>query len=225
MVDRGDLAGATSSASSKLLHGGLRYLAMGDVGLVREAHAERRPERPGAGAAPGAAAGVRGAGRPRRAGAAVEGAGRRLAVRRAGRVSATAAAAASPTGRGGARGCRGCARDGLAGAVLYHDHQTHDGRLTLAVLQAAAAARAASWRPMWRRWGFGSRAAGWPAPSWSTALARRAGCGDGPAPSSTRPGRGWTRCGGWSRRRPAPACRLSKGAHLVLEGAGGWRAA
>ena len=32
VVDRGDLAGATSSASSKLLHGGLRYLEMGDVG-------------------------------------------------------------------------------------------------------------------------------------------------------------------------------------------------
>lgn len=38
VVDRGDIAGATSSASSKLLHGGLRYLAMGDIGLVREAH-------------------------------------------------------------------------------------------------------------------------------------------------------------------------------------------
>jgi glycerol-3-phosphate dehydrogenase len=34
-------AGATSSASSKLIHGGLRYLQMGDIRLVREAHAER----------------------------------------------------------------------------------------------------------------------------------------------------------------------------------------
>ena len=33
---------ATSSASSKLIHGGLRYLQMGDVRLVREAHEERR---------------------------------------------------------------------------------------------------------------------------------------------------------------------------------------
>ena len=41
LVERGDLAGATSSASSKLIHGGLRYLQMGDIGLVREAHAER----------------------------------------------------------------------------------------------------------------------------------------------------------------------------------------
>ena len=42
LVDRGDFGGATSSASSKLIHGGLRYLRLGDVGLVREAHQERR---------------------------------------------------------------------------------------------------------------------------------------------------------------------------------------
>jgi glycerol-3-phosphate dehydrogenase len=38
LVDKGDFGGATSSASSKLIHGGLRYLRLGDVGLVREAH-------------------------------------------------------------------------------------------------------------------------------------------------------------------------------------------
>jgi glycerol-3-phosphate dehydrogenase len=42
LVDRGDFGGATSSASSKLIHGGLRYLGLGDIGLVREAHQERR---------------------------------------------------------------------------------------------------------------------------------------------------------------------------------------
>jgi glycerol-3-phosphate dehydrogenase len=42
LVDKGDFGGATSSASSKLIHGGLRYLSLGDVGLVREAHHERR---------------------------------------------------------------------------------------------------------------------------------------------------------------------------------------
>jgi glycerol-3-phosphate dehydrogenase len=42
LVDRGDFAGATSSASSKLIHGGLRYLRLGDVRLVRESHRERR---------------------------------------------------------------------------------------------------------------------------------------------------------------------------------------
>jgi glycerol-3-phosphate dehydrogenase len=42
LVERRDFASATSSASSKLIHGGLRYLQMGDVRLVREAHQERR---------------------------------------------------------------------------------------------------------------------------------------------------------------------------------------
>lgn len=42
LVDAGDFAGATSSASSKLLHGGLRYLQTGAVRLVAENHFERR---------------------------------------------------------------------------------------------------------------------------------------------------------------------------------------
>jgi glycerol-3-phosphate dehydrogenase len=42
LVERGDFGGETSSASSKLVHGGLRYLRLGDVRLVREAHEERR---------------------------------------------------------------------------------------------------------------------------------------------------------------------------------------
>jgi glycerol-3-phosphate dehydrogenase len=42
LVDKGDFGSATSSASSKLIHGGLRYLRLGDVSLVREAHKERR---------------------------------------------------------------------------------------------------------------------------------------------------------------------------------------
>jgi glycerol-3-phosphate dehydrogenase len=42
LVDRADFGSATSSASSKLVHGGLRYLRLGDFRLVREAHQERR---------------------------------------------------------------------------------------------------------------------------------------------------------------------------------------
>lgn len=41
LVEKGDLAGATSSASSKLVHGGLRYLEQYEFRLVREALAER----------------------------------------------------------------------------------------------------------------------------------------------------------------------------------------
>jgi glycerol-3-phosphate dehydrogenase len=41
VAEKGDLAGATSSASSKLIHGGLRYLEHYAFRLVREALAER----------------------------------------------------------------------------------------------------------------------------------------------------------------------------------------
>lgn len=41
LVEMGDLGGATSSASSKLIHGGLRYLEHWEFRLVREALAER----------------------------------------------------------------------------------------------------------------------------------------------------------------------------------------
>jgi glycerol-3-phosphate dehydrogenase len=41
LIDAADFAGATSSRSSKLIHGGLRYLAQGRIRLVREALAER----------------------------------------------------------------------------------------------------------------------------------------------------------------------------------------
>ncbi|HET6605319.1 MAG TPA: glycerol-3-phosphate dehydrogenase [Rhodopila sp.] len=41
LLEQGDLAGATSSASTKLIHGGLRYLEQREFRLVREALAER----------------------------------------------------------------------------------------------------------------------------------------------------------------------------------------
>ena len=41
LVEQGDLAGATSSWSSKLIHGGLRYLEQYEFRLVREALQER----------------------------------------------------------------------------------------------------------------------------------------------------------------------------------------
>ncbi len=41
LLERRDFASGTSSRSSKLIHGGLRYLQQGDVGLVRESATER----------------------------------------------------------------------------------------------------------------------------------------------------------------------------------------
>ncbi len=42
LLERGDYAAGTSSRSSKMVHGGLRYLQNFDLGLVREALLERQ---------------------------------------------------------------------------------------------------------------------------------------------------------------------------------------
>ena len=45
LFEKGDFASGTSSKSSKLIHGGLRYLEQGEVGLVFESVSERRVQR------------------------------------------------------------------------------------------------------------------------------------------------------------------------------------
>lgn len=137
LVDRGDFCGATSAASSKLIHGGLRYLRLGDVGLVRESHEERRlllrlaphlvrplpflfplyrggPYRPAALRAGLGAYAVLAGERPRRLVSA--GDGRRLVP--------------------------GLQLEGLRGLGAYADAWTHDGRLCLANVAAAERAGA-----------------------------------------------------------------------------------
>ena len=41
LIDRGDVASGTTAYSSRLIHGGLRYLEYGELSLVRESLAER----------------------------------------------------------------------------------------------------------------------------------------------------------------------------------------
>jgi glycerol-3-phosphate dehydrogenase len=137
LLERHDFGSGTSSASSKLIHGGLRYLRMGDVRLVREALAEARllrrvvaphlvreldfvlPVYQGGPYGPMAIRGALGAYGVRAA--------------RPGRVvSAGTAAALAPHLR----------REGLRAAGVYADAQTNDARLTLANVRAAADAGA-----------------------------------------------------------------------------------
>src|SRR4029077_13343808 len=42
LFEKGDFAAGTSSKSSKLIHGGLRYLELGDFKLVRESLREKK---------------------------------------------------------------------------------------------------------------------------------------------------------------------------------------
>src|SRR5438309_9968939 len=41
LLDKGDIASGTTSWSTRLIHGGLRYLEHGEIGLVRESLRER----------------------------------------------------------------------------------------------------------------------------------------------------------------------------------------
>ena len=140
LVERGDFASGTSSASSKLIHGGLRYLRMGHFGLVREALDEVRAlsevvaphlVRPLRFVLP-----VYRGGPYRRIpirGALWSYAGLTGSISQRGRmVAPSAAVKLVPALR----------RDGLRAAGVYADAQTDDARLTLANIRGAADAGA-----------------------------------------------------------------------------------
>lgn len=141
LVERDDFASGTSSKSSKLVHGGLRYLQQGDVRLVYEALHERQRLRRNAphlvkvlpfllpvftgrdGVVPPKLA--------RALGSAMwmyDLTGGFRIGRLHKRISADEAFAHMPTLR----------RDRLASSYLYYDAQADDARLTLALVRTAA---------------------------------------------------------------------------------------
>jgi glycerol-3-phosphate dehydrogenase len=212
LVDRGDFASATSSGSSKLIHGGLRYLQMGDVRLVREAHQERRalmtvvaphlverlpflfplydqgPHRP--------------------------------IVVRTGVLLYSALARARLNGRvSGARALRLVPQlrtEGLHSSALYADARTNDGRLTIENVRAAA--------------GRGAVVLNY---AEVTAVGRgEVEVRSDGATLRVRAGAVVNATGPWLdhvRRLEDPAARpsirLSKGVHVVVDGAEDWGAA
>src|SRR4029078_6706759 len=138
LVDGGDFGGATSSASSKLIHGGLRYLRLGDVKLVREAHTERRALL--AGGAPHLVRRIPfmfpvyrgGPYRPATIQAGLWTYSTLAGDKLGGLVKPERARGSVPAPR----------REGLRGCGVYQDSWTHDGRLCLANVTAAAEAGA-----------------------------------------------------------------------------------
>jgi glycerol-3-phosphate dehydrogenase len=138
LLEAEDFACGTSSRSSKLIHGGLRYLAMGDVGLVRDTARERTavhamaphlaepcwmvvPARSRAGAL-----------KLRAAIAAYEKLGAVAAADRHRNWEADDLAVEEPALR----------RDLFPHACAYREYRTDDARLVLAVLRAAVRAGA-----------------------------------------------------------------------------------
>ena len=137
LIDRGDFAGGTSSWSSKLIHGGLRYLKAGQWRMTLESVRERERllvERPGlvepqpfvmpilAGSRPG----------PFALGAAFWIADRMAGRRTSRRIAAAEALALEP----------GLAAEGLRAAIAYRDGVVDDARLVLRLIFDAVAAGA-----------------------------------------------------------------------------------
>lgn len=139
LVERSDFASGTSGRSSKLIHGGVRYLAQGDFALVREAAEERRILRrlaphlvqPRPMFLP--AYGIGSRTKLRAALWAYERVARIPALERHRILSRDEALAAEP----------GLAPRGLQGAAVYPENLTDDARLVIAV--ARAARRAGAW--------------------------------------------------------------------------------
>jgi glycerol-3-phosphate dehydrogenase len=135
LLEARDLAAGTSSRSSKMIHGGLRYLAQGDVALVREASTERQilrriaphltrftpfllPTRSAAGMA-----------KFRAAMWAFEKLGQVPPNERHQTWNAKELVAREPV----------AAKEGVTGGVVYFEFLTDDARLTLANARSAAA--------------------------------------------------------------------------------------
>lgn len=151
LCERADLAAGTSRWSSKLVHGGLRYLAHGEIGLARESARERAvlmgvtaPHlvRPLPFCVPAVAgwdvAAVAGLGGVLGDGVRTSVRGGRGSLPRARRVSADEVAGWLPAVRrdGGGHGGRG---GGRGGGVAFWDGQlTDDARLVVALARTAA---------------------------------------------------------------------------------------
>lgn len=137
LAEQHDLAFGTSSRSSRLLHGGLRYLAQGRVGLVREASREKtvlhRIAPHLAEPLPFVFPSYRGSGWP-------------LWQLRAGVKLYDLLCGGRNLGRSSGFGRRktleivpGLKQPGLTGAVRYFDGLTNDARLVIDTLRSAAA--------------------------------------------------------------------------------------
>jgi glycerol-3-phosphate dehydrogenase len=133
LVEAGDFAQATSSRSTKLVHGGVRYLASGQIHLVRQALHERAVMR-------------RNAPHLVRPLPTVLPATRvwELPYYGAGLIAYDLLSGASTMGPTRILGLRetlqrvpGMAASGLRGSILYHDAQFNDARFALATARAA----------------------------------------------------------------------------------------
>lgn len=218
MVERGDFASGTSSGSSRLIHGGLRYLSERELGLVRQALSERQrllrlaphlvhplPFLIPVLAGPGAARQAKGRAVGRAVGAALwaydlAGGSRIGCLHR--RLDRQELLGLVPVLEGSR----------VVGGFLYYDARADDARLTLAVVKSAALEHGAVVANY-----AGARAVSeGPGRSWRVEVEdRRSGISFEVATSSVVDATG-VRAGGLAGRGHGPRLRPAKGAHLTL---------
>lgn len=220
LVDAGDFGGATSSGSTKLIHGGFRYLPMGDLGLVWESQRERaslmariapRLVR----RMPMVLAAYRGGPTgPGLAGAGVLAYGALCGFRGTG-VGLTNA-------RGGQRLIPSLNTNGLTVCGLFDEGQTNDARLVLATVAAGVDSGVAAMnhaRVTGLDFGRGGKVVA------SINGRPREGSIEVAAAHVVNAAGAWV--DGIRRLEDpvaAPIARLSKGVHLLLDAPTGWRA-
>lgn len=210
LVEKSDLAAGTSGRSTKLLHGGLRYLEHGHLRLVREALHEREVT---ARLAPALARPLRFV-MPLRPGVSPG----RIAAR-VGVAMYDLLAGAQPLARGHSVSAGQLAalapvlERGWSGGVAFSDRQTDDERLTVAIARDAVR-RGAAVRSGSTVTGLSRSTAGYAAT-----------CRDEDERESVASARCVVNAAGpWSDRirqlagRSRPILRVSRGAHLVLSG-------
>jgi glycerol-3-phosphate dehydrogenase len=221
LVDSGDFGGATSSGSTKLVHGGFRYLPMGDLGLVWESQRERaslmrriapRLVR----RMPMVLAAYRGGPtRPGLAGAGVLAYGALCGFRGTG-VGLTGA-------RGAQRLIPSLNSDGLTYCGLFDEAQTNDARLVLATVAAGVDIGVVALNH--------ARVTGLEFQRGGRARATVTGNAN-EGTIEVQFNHVVNAAGAWVDRvrsledtRAEPVARLSKGVHLLLDAPPGWRAA
>src|ERR1700687_3462367 len=220
LVDAGDFGGATSSSSSKLIHGGFRYLPMLDLSLVWESQRERRALMDHVAPnlvrrMPIVLAAYRGRPRgPMTAAAGVLAYGAMCGVRGTGvgLVGARAAEHLVPSLR----------TEGLTVCGMFDEGQTNDARLVLATVAAAADLGATVVNH--------ARVVGFDRPSGRLAAAFIQGR-EGEAAVEVRFRFVINAAGPWVdriRQLEDPVCepmaRLSKGVHLLVDPQAEWKA-
>ncbi len=142
LVEARDYASGTSSRSSKLIHGGLRYLEMLDFGLVSEALQERGLLIQTHRAAPGPAGAVRLPAARAGLGALATPAPASLLYDSLGLLSGRSRGVPHHrhlTRRGARRIVPSLRKDALIGALQYYDAQVDDARHTMFLARTAAA--------------------------------------------------------------------------------------